>query len=102
MAGFSSAFSAAFAGAIGGIGPVMAQAELVDGAGWEMGGGTVLIDGKRLIGPAGKTYVFASPATAARWIESTRYIGQRERDLIAAIDPAAAALWKARKRKNWP
>jgi hypothetical protein len=96
---FSDAFSPAFAGVVGGyIGPVMAQAALVAGAAWEMDGGAVLIDGRRLIGPAGKVYAFSSPESAARWIEAQQYIGGKERDLLDNINPAAAALWKERKR----
>lgn len=96
---FSASFASVFAGVSGAfIGPVMAQAALVAGAAWEMDGGAVLIDGKRLIGPAGKVYAFSSPASAARWIEAQQYIGGKERDLLDSINPAAAALWKERKR----
>lgn len=98
---FASSFAAVFAGIEQRyICPVMAQAALVGGIGWQMEGDGLAVGGRRLIGPAGKVFAFASPATAARWIESTRYIGERERDLIAAIDPVPAALWKARKREK--
>lgn len=98
---FSSAFSSAFAGvARSYIGPVMAQAALVAGAAWEYRAGGLLIDGKQLIGPAGKVFKFASAETAARWVEAQQYIGGKERDLLNTINPAAAALWKARKREK--
>ncbi|MGV1035371.1 MAG: hypothetical protein ACOYBP_09190 [Microbacteriaceae bacterium] len=96
MRGFSSEFSAAFARVY--VGPVMAQAALVDGAAWALAGSAVNIGGALLIGPAGKLYAFASPESAARWVESARVIGRRERDLMETIDPATAAAWKAKKR----
>ena len=51
-----------------------------------------------LIGPAGKSFVFASPETAARWVENARVVGQAERALMATIAPETAAGWKAKKR----
>lgn len=98
---FSQAFSRAFVGVeVEYIGPMTAQRLLTDGAAWSVAGSALLVGGKRLIGPAGKTFVFASPENAARWVDNAKNIGTRERALIAAIDPAAAAIWKARKREK--
>lgn len=97
---FSSAFSSAFAGRAGYVGPVCAQALLTDGAAWSVAGSGLLVAGKRLIGPAGKVFVFASSETAARWVDNAKNIGIQERALIAAIDPAAAEIWKAKKREK--
>lgn len=99
---FSAAFSGAFAGrGLGGyIGPVSAQAALTDGAEWVVDGASLVVDGAVLIGPAGKTFSFASEQSAARWVDNARNIGTRERSLIASIAPEAAALWKARKREK--
>src|SRR5574343_63355 len=105
-AGFSRAFSAAFAGvrsqqpAAVYICPLMAQAALADGAAWGMVGDGVQIGGKLLIGPAGKLYAFASPETAARWVENARTVGLAERALMATIPAATAAGWKAKKREK--
>ena len=60
----------------------------------------MLVAGRRLIGPAGKVFAFASPETAGRWVDNAKNIGIRERALIASIDPAAAAIWKAKKREK--
>lgn len=100
---FSSAFSLSFAGVSAGapagfVCPMMGQALLTDGAGWAVDGHNLLIDGARLIGQAGKVFEFATPENAARWVENARTIGLRERALMLEIDPAAAALWKERKR----
>lgn len=97
---FARSFSRAFAGRAGFIGPMMAQAALTDGAAAVVVGHGLEVAGKLLIGPAGKTFRFVSPETAARWVDNARNIGIRERSLIASIDPAAAALWKARKREK--
>lgn len=103
---FSSSFSGAFAGVQaqqGGavyICPLMAQAALADGAAWGMVGDGVQIDGRRLIGPAGKLYVFVSPETAARWVENARIVGMAERALMESIPAATAAGWKAKKREK--
>lgn len=99
---FSSAFSSAWAGR-GGVAyicPLMAQAALSDGAAWGMVGDGVQIGGKLLIGPAGKLYAFASPETAARWVENARTVGLAERALMATIPAATAAGWKAKKREK--
>lgn len=98
---FSSAFSSAFAGGVQQyIGPMMAQRLLTDGAAWAVSGSGLTVAGKVLIGPAGKTFAFAAPGNAALWVENARNIGTRERATIAAIDPAAAIIWKARKREK--
>ena len=103
---FSAAFSSAFAGVAGGsvglgyVCPMTAQAALANGAGWAMVGDAVKIGGAYLIGQAGKLFAFVSPESAAAWVENARNIGIRERSLIAGIDPAAAVLWKARKREK--
>lgn len=102
---FSSAFSLSFAGVPSGVSggfvcPMMGQALLTDGAVWAVDGHNLLIGGARLIGQAGKVFEFATPENAGRWVENARNIGQRERLLIAGIEPAAAALWKARKREK--
>lgn len=98
---FSSAFSSAFAGGVQQyIGPMMAQRLLTDGAAWAVAGSGLRVAGKVLIGPAGKTFAFAAPGNAALWVENARNIGTRERATIASIDPAAAIIWKARKREK--
>lgn len=100
---FSAAFSSAFAGVASGIayvGPMRAQQLLTDGAEWAVSGSGLLVAGKRLIGPAGKVFAFASPDNAALWVENARNIGTRERALIASIAPGAAAAWKAKKREK--
>lgn len=99
MAGFASVFAASFAGVEPAfIGPVMAQAALVDGAAWALGGAGLTVGGRVLIGPAGKVFSFASAETAARWVENARTIGRREREIVSAINAQAAATWKEKKR----
>lgn len=100
---FSSAFAQSFAGVPAGgssgfVCPMMAQALLTDGAAWAVDGHNLLIGGARLIGQAGKVFEFAGPENAGRWVENARNIGIRERALMLEIEPAAAALWKERKR----
>lgn len=96
---FSSAFSTAFVRPpVACVGPMMAQAALADGAAWEMWGRALVIGGRLLVGPAGKVYAFASPETAAKWASNAAGAAQRERLLMATIDPAAAAGYKAKKR----
>lgn len=99
---FSSAFSSAFAKgpaeAGGYIGPCMAQAALAGGAAWYVSGSALVIDGKRLIGPAGKVYAFASAATAEKWALSAALVPVREAQIIASIPQATAEAWKAAKR----
>lgn len=102
---FSAAFSLSFAGVSAGVSagfvcPMMGQALLTDGAAWAVDGHNLLIDGAVLIGQAGKVFKFASAENAARWVENARTIGLRERALMLEIDPAAAALWKGRKRSR--
>ncbi len=96
---FSAAFSSAFAGrSVGCIGPMMAQAALVDGAAWRLVGHSAVIGSRVLIGPAGKTYAFASAESAARWIENTRGVGVRERALIDSLPVGVVAGWREKKR----
>lgn len=102
--GFSAAFALPFAGvegiqpAAGYIGPCMAQAALAAGAVWYVSGSALVIDGKRLIGPAGKVYQFASEATAEKWALSAALVPVREAQIIASIPQATAEAWKATKR----
>lgn len=96
---FSSAFSRAFAGvSVEYIGPVSAQAALVDGAAWAYDAGGLLVDGKRLIGPAGKVFAFTTAESAAKWAEITRTLGQRERAIAIGLPGGAAEVFKAGKR----
>jgi hypothetical protein len=96
---FSSAFASAFVRPVGGyIGPMRAQAALMAGAWYRVQGSALLIEGARLVGPAGKVYAFASEATAEKWAENAAGAGQREAAIIAGLDADAAAAWKARKR----
>jgi hypothetical protein len=101
---FSSAFSSAFvrpaveSGEF--IGPMSAQAALVEGAAVVLSGAGLLIGGKKLIGPAGKVFAFKSAESAALWVENARNIGLREKDLIPRIEAAAAVAWKAKKREK--
>lgn len=98
---FSGAFSGAFAkfrAPVVCVAPMRAQAALVAGAAWSVEGSRLFIGGALLIGPAGKVFAFRSAETAARWVDNASNIGAREVELIAAIAPEAAALWKAKKR----
>lgn len=102
---FAGAFSGAFAG-VGGavgvqyIGPMSAQRAIVQGAAVVVSGSGLMIGGKRLIGPAGKTFAFRSADSAALWVENARNIGLREADLIPGIAAAAALAWKEKKREK--
>lgn len=98
---FSAAFSSAFAkGLKKYIAPMMAQAALGDGAAWGLVGGVLMVEGAVLIGPAGKTYTFASPESAARWVEHTRAAGLRQLLVVAAMSPEIADNWKEKKREK--
>jgi hypothetical protein len=100
---FSSAFSSAFARfaePVEYISPMLAQAALGDGAGWGLVGGVLMIEGAILIGPAGKTYSFASPESAARWVEHTRAAGIRQQLVVTAMSPEIAETWKEKKREK--
>lgn len=98
---FSASFSSAFAGrSVGYIGPMQAQAALVAGLQARALGAALVIDNKILIGPAGKKYAFASPESMAVWLDNARGAGQREAQIIAALDAQKAAAWKARKREK--
>lgn len=98
---FSGAFSRAFAGGkVEYIGPMMAQAAIVGGAPWSVSGSGLVVGGKRLIGPAGKVFAFASLETAGRWVESARNIGAREAALRVSLPAAALASWAAKKREK--
>lgn len=98
---FSGSFASVFVRpAVGYIGPMRAQASIVDGASVVLSGSGLLIGGKRLIGPAGKVYVFKSPESAAAWVDNARGAGLREAALISTIAPETAAAWKAKKREK--
>lgn len=96
---FSSAFSSAFARPVAGyVAPMMAQEALANGAGWSLSGSVLKIDGKILIGPAGKVYAFSSADSASRWIEHTRAAGIRQYFVVGAMSLMEAEKWKAAKR----
>ena len=96
---FSAAFSSAFAGAGGYIAPMMAQAALHAGASSHLDESSFLIvNGRVLIGIAGKAYQFASEETAAVWVERTRAAAAGEYSTRLNLSPEALAAWKARKR----
>lgn len=96
---FSSAFSSAFAGrSVGCIGPMMAQAALVGGAAWRLVGHSVVIGSRVLIGPAGKTYDFASEASAQKWASHTAAAGLRQQIVIDGLSAPERAKWVAKKR----
>lgn len=76
----------------------MAQAAIFDGAAVSVVGSSLVVGGKKLIGPAGKVYAFASVETASRWALEAAAVVERERALMASIDPGAAAAWKEKKR----
>lgn len=98
---FSSAFSSAFdRGLKRYIAPMLAQAALGEGAAWGLVSGVLMIEGAVLIGPAGKTYSFASPESAARWVEHTRAAGIRQVTVVAAMSPEIADIWKEKKREK--
>lgn len=101
LAGFSSAFASVFAGVqTEYIGPMRAQAALVDGAGWLVSGSRLIVGGKVLIGPAGKVFAFGSPENAARWVANAVRVGQSEANLRGSLDAAALASWAAKKREK--
>lgn len=98
---FSGAFSSAFVRpVVEYVGPMRAQAAIVAGGSVVLSGAGLLIDGKRLIGPAGKVYAFKSTASAAVWVDNARGAGLREAALISTIAPETAAAWKAKKREK--
>ena len=101
-AGFAACLAASVAGlgvpAVGCVGPCMARAALAGGATWSVVGSALVVDGRRLIGPAGKVYAFASHKTAEKWAINAGVIGRREVDLLASIDSSVAENWKAGKR----
>lgn len=80
------------------IGPVMAQLALVRGAAAVFGGGALSIGGAVLVGPAGKVFNFSASGSADYWVIINRARGVREVELLAALDPAAAAVWLEKKR----
>lgn len=105
VGGFSGGFSSNFAGrgavvSVGYIGPMRAQAALVNGAAWLRSGSGLMIGGALLIGPAGKVFAFASAETAARWADNAKGAGEREALIISSLAPELAAAWKARKREK--
>lgn len=75
----------------------MAQAALADGEAWAVVGASLLVGKKVLMGPAGKVYAFASPASAATWAENAKNAELRARALVAG-DPVRMAAYVARKR----
>lgn len=98
---FAAAFSSAFtAGLIAAsyIGPMSAQAALVSGAESWAQGSALMIGGKKLIGPAGKVYAFASLQSMGVWRDNAIAAGLREAAIIAGLDAVTAAGWKAKKR----
>jgi hypothetical protein len=116
---FAAAFSASFAGAAASafascfaapfhqagplvdyIGPVMAQAALVAGGAVEIDGGCLKVNGKVLIGPAGKVYEFSSDITAATWAENTLSAGAAELDIYAAMPADRRSAWRDGKRQK--
>lgn len=104
---FASAFAGCFAGRggavvvpVGFIGPMRAQAVLTDGGAWSVLGSGLVVGGALLIGPAGKVFAFASPESAARWVDNAKNIGVRERALALEIAAAAVASWRAKKREK--
>lgn len=103
--GFSSAFALPFAGvgqvqAVGFVGPMRAQAALVNGAAWSVDGSALIVGGAVLIGPAGKVFAFASAANAGRWVENARNIGAREIALRGSLAAPVLASWAAKKREK--
>lgn len=105
VGGFSGGFSSNFSGrgavvSAGFIGPMRAQAALVNGAASVRAGSGLMIGGALLIGPAGKVFAFASAETAARWADNAKGAGEREALIISSLAPEAAAAWKARKREK--
>lgn len=96
---FSAALSSAFAGRSAGcIGPMMAQAALVDGAAWRLVGHSAVIGSRVLIGPAGKTYAFSSPESAAKWASHTAAAGTRQQTVIDGLGAVERAKWITSKR----
>lgn len=105
VGGFSSAFASPFAGvgqvpAAGFIGPMRAQAALVNGAAWVVHGSALIVGGAVLIGPAGKVFAFASAANAGRWVENAKNIGAREIALRGSLAGPVLASWAAKKREK--
>lgn len=95
---FSSAFSSSFAKGNQFVAPMTAKRMLVDGAAAVVVGNGVMIGGKRLMGIAGGIYKFASPESAAAWIERTRQVGIAEAQIVSL--PKAAG-WLGKKRERY-
>lgn len=95
--GFSGTFAAPFR-YVGYIGPVSGQAALIAGAESWAQGSALVIEGKKLIGPAGKVYAFASMQSMEIWRDNAIASGVRQAAIIAALSADKAAAWKAKKR----
>ena len=99
-------FARAFSNSFEGIGrvlyicPMKAQAGLAAGGWSRVRGSGLLVNGRWLMGQAGKVYHFASEATAQRWAENAAAVASREAQLIAALPVEKAAAWKAKKREK--
>lgn len=93
-----AAWQAATLGASGMIGPVSAQVAIVCGAAVAyQSDGSLLVGGKTLIGPAGKTYAFESAASAAVWVDNGKAAALAELSMLAAFDAAMVTAWKTGK-----
>ena len=79
--------------------PLVAQALLVAGAPFAIEGDGLLIDGRRLIGQAGRLYSFKSAASADKWAAAVKGRGQGEAARLAAMTPAAAQAFRARREE---
>lgn len=97
---FAAAFSAAFAGAAGGyIAPMMAQAALHAGAAAHLNESSfMIVNGRVLIGIAGKAYQFASEQTAAVWVDRTKAAAAGEFFVRQTLSPESLIAWEAKKR----
>lgn len=98
MAAFSSAFSPAFFVAGQYIGPMAAQVAIA--AGWPVvvGGGSLSIGGRVLVGPGGKVYAFASEENALKWAEVAGSREAYQAGAVANMSEAARAAWVEKKR----
>lgn len=80
-------------------GTLLAQVALVRGGVFEASNdGGATIDGRGMVGPAGKVYAFASLESAESWRVIAESRARREMELACAMDAGRRAAWLAKKR----
>lgn len=78
--------------------PMCAQLALLRGAAWVHDGGRLLIGGAVLLGRAGGVFGFATPATAARWVQLNQDRAAMELEALALLSAGESDGWKAGRR----